>query len=117
MKSSTGGKVEMGVQENTLTGLQYLVTLYRQGHRNPVIDLAVEKLVALERQQTRRKAAELQARLTACERQYQMTSDDFYRRFRAGELGDTMEMMEWSVFYEMWVATRQRLTLLETQPA
>lgn len=107
----------MEVQEKTLTGLQYLITLYRQGHRNPVIDLTVEKLLALERQQTRRRAAELQAKLIAYEKQYQMTSDDFYRRFRAGELGDAMEMVEWSVFCEMQEATRQRLILLETQPA
>lgn len=45
---------------------------------------------------------ELEKRLQTFESQYQMSSEEFYRRFRAGELGDAMDFFEWSVFYEMW---------------
>ncbi|MFB2924018.1 hypothetical protein [Aerosakkonema funiforme] len=41
-------------------------------------------------------------RLKAFESQYQMSSDEFYQRFRSGELGDEIDFFEWSVFYEMW---------------
>jgi hypothetical protein len=41
-----------------------------------------------------------------------MSSQEFYRRFRAGELGDEMDFVEWSVFYEMYQVTRQRLDML-----
>ncbi len=34
-----------------------------------------------------------------------MTSDSFYRRFRAGMLGDGMDFVEWSIFWEMYQAT------------
>ncbi len=40
------------------------------------------------------------------------TSSEFYRRFRAGELGDEMDFVEWSVFYEMYQAILQRLEAL-----
>jgi len=50
---------------------------------------------------------ELENRLQAFEAQYQMRSDNFYQRFRAGELGDSMDFFEWSVFYEMWKAGEQ----------
>ena len=58
---------------------------------------------------------ELENRLQAFEAQYQMRSDNFYQRFRAGELGDSMDFFEWSVFYEMWKAGEQELTSPETQ--
>lgn len=41
-----------------------------------------------------------------------MTSEEFYRRFRVGELGDAMDFVEWSVFYEMSQAILQRLEVL-----
>lgn len=58
---------------------------------------------------------ELKNRLQVFEAQYQMRSDDFYPRFRAGELGDSMDFFEWSVFYEMWKAGEPELTSPETQ--
>ena len=36
-----------------------------------------------------------------------MTSDEFYRRFRAGKLGDDMVFVEWSIFWEMCQATEK----------
>ena len=54
----------------------------------------------------------LEARLSAYEGQFNMSSDDFYRRFRAGELGDEMDFVEWSVFYEMYQAILKRLDVL-----
>ncbi len=41
------------------------------------------------------------------------TDGKFTRRFRSGELGDDMEWVEWSIFYEMSATGQQRLTLLE----
>ena len=43
------------------------------------------------------------------EEQFDMSSEEFYRRFRAGELGDGMDFVEWSAFYEMYQAVRQGL--------
>lgn len=47
----------------------------------------------------------LAARLSGYEQQYGMTSHKFYRRFRSGELGDDMDLVEWSIFWEMYQAT------------
>ncbi len=44
-----------------------------------------------------------------------MTSREFYERFRTGELGDEMDFVEWSVFWDMRQATQQRLDSLVKQ--
>jgi len=45
--------------------------------------------------------ADLERRLRIFETKYQMSSDNFYQRFQAGELGDSMEFFEWNTYYEM----------------
>jgi hypothetical protein len=103
----------MASSQQTLADLQNLTTLYRQGHHSPVIERTVEKMVAFERDRARQEAAELDTKLQAYEQRHQMNSEDFYSRFRAGELGDDMDWVEWSVFYEMRANVRRRLILLE----
>jgi hypothetical protein len=58
---------------------------------------------------------ELENRLQAFEAQYQRQSEDFYQQFRAGELGDSIDFFEWSVFYEMWKDGNQELKLFQAQ--
>lgn len=105
----------MTVQTQTVNRLQSLLDLYRSGYRSPVVDQTVGKLIALEVKQCRDELQRLAARLSDYERQYEMSSDEFYRRFRAGELGDDMDMVEWSIFWDMRQATEKRLAGLAKQ--
>ncbi len=98
----------------TLDRLQGLEQLYRHGFHSVVIDQTINKLLAAEIQQTQAEQRDLQIRLSAYEEQYDMLSEEFYRRFRSGELGDGIDFVEWSVFYEMYQALLERLRLLGT---
>ena len=55
----------MTTSEQTLNDLQHLTALYRQGRRSPVVDLAVERLVTLERERARHEANEPDRKLKA----------------------------------------------------
>ncbi len=96
----------------TLDKLQSLERLYRQGFRSEVIDRAIDKLLATEIKRAHAERRDLEARLADYEKRYNMSSEEFYRRFRAGELGDGMDFVEWSVFYEMYQAILERLEVL-----
>jgi hypothetical protein len=50
--------------------------------------------------------AEMEQQLRAYEAQYGMSSDEFYRRFQAGELGDSADFFEWNTYYEMLMGDR-----------
>jgi|LGOV01.1.fsa_nt_gb AraC-like DNA-binding protein len=102
----------MEVAIRTLDKLRSLEQLYRQGFRSEVIDRTLDKLLAAEAERVLAERRDLEARLSAYEKQFNMSSQEFYRRFRAGELGDEMDFVEWSVFYEMYQVTRQRLDML-----
>jgi hypothetical protein len=73
------------------------------------------KLISLEARQCRAELQRLAARLSGYEQQYHITSDEFYRRFRAGELGDDMDLVEWSIFWDMRQMVAQRLNGLARQ--
>ena len=52
---------------------------------------------------------ELAADLRCFEEKYAMASDEFYRRFKAGQLGDDLEFFDWSSYYRMYTKTRRAI--------
>ena len=54
---------------------------------------------------------DLENRVKQYENQYPMSSEEFYPRFRSGELGDAMDYFEWNVYYEMLLAARKEISL------
>jgi hypothetical protein len=39
---------------------------------------------------------------------------EFYQQFKAGKLGDEVDFVEWSAFYQMWSDLQARLALLQS---
>lgn len=99
----------------TIDHLQRLLHLYEQGFQSDTIDHALVKLVEHAVQQARNERDRLQERLLAYERQYHMRSDEFERRFQAGELGDDANLVEWSIFYDLYRNAQQQLQALQAE--
>lgn len=93
--------------------VQTLEKLYAQGQISDVIDLALEKLLAYELGETRQQLAQLEQDLTEFERRYDLSSETFYARFQAGEMGDAMDFVDWASLHQMAERLRQRIRLLE----
>ncbi|MCL1470724.1 hypothetical protein [Argonema antarcticum] len=102
----------MSNQGTTLEKLQRLETLCRQGYASDIVELTLDKIIAYEIANAQKQAAELHAELQVFEVQYKISSQDFYSRFRQGEMGDDVDFVEWSAFYEMWLSVQQRLEIL-----
>lgn len=102
----------MTTQAATLNKLVMLEKLYQRGYCSELVDRTLDKVIALERAEAHRELMELEAHLAAFEQRYRMSSADFYRRFRQGELGDDADFFEWSALYDMADVLRQRLQML-----
>lgn len=83
---------------------------------DPVLELAIEKL--LKREATRMD--ELKQRLllqeTEFEEKYGLDSEDFYRRFEKGLMGDDLDFFEWSATVDMIANIEKRISLLRQAP-
>ncbi|MEZ4868803.1 MAG: hypothetical protein R3C14_46190 [Caldilineaceae bacterium] len=53
---------------------------------------------------------DVRRRLDELERWYGMTSAAFYRQWQRGEVDDIYEKIEWSMWYESWIATQRERT-------
>ena len=91
----------MTTKVNVLGKLHILETLYRSGYQSDVIERAIDKLIALEQDRVEHELAELKKRLQSFEAQYHISSEEFYRRYERGEMGDSADFVEWSSFYDM----------------
>jgi len=81
---------------------------------DPVIDLAIDKLLGREKERMCKIRERLEEQLVEFEQRYSLKSTDFYKSYETGEMGDTMDFIEWSATIEMLANTEKQITLLET---
>jgi hypothetical protein len=71
-----------------------------------ILSLSNEERQALEktvqRSSTAKEVQSLEERLKKFEETHQMSSEQFYQKFQAGELGDSIDFFEWNTYYEMY---------------
>lgn len=107
----------MSANVETLAKIEGLEQLYRSGYRSEVVDLTIDKLIALEVAAAQREMESLRERLASFEREYKLATDEFFQRFQSGRMGDSADLFEWSAFYQMWQSARARLSLLGAEAA
>lgn len=101
----------------TLPELKQLEQLYGAGFQDPFLDNALRKILS---RQTARDGTDLDrvsAVLAEFEQQYGMDSEQFWRRYQAGELGDEADWVEWNAFCKMKDRLQRRLQILQGDKA
>lgn len=95
-----------------LHDLECLRQLYTAELHDTFLDSALRKIID---HQITRDEADLQRvneALAQFERQYELTSEEFWQRFQAGEMTDTADFMEWNIFCKMRQRILSRLHIL-----
>ncbi|HOU12014.1 MAG TPA: hypothetical protein PKZ84_02775 [Anaerolineae bacterium] len=92
--------------------LKRLAALYQHGQTSPLMERTLHKLMTHEADVCRTHLKELRQDLAAFERQYGLNSDEFYRRFQAGQTDDRMDYVEWASLVQMTENLQARLQLL-----
>lgn len=98
-----------------IEALKSLEQLYEHGFRDAVTDAAVLKIASSQAARDEVVLRDLERDLSELEQQYNLSSDEFYERWTAGELEDKVDFMDWSALYKMANEVRQRLNLLRGQ--
>jgi len=95
-----------------LVALQNLEQLYRRGFRDPVTDAALLKVASSQAARDELVLRDLERDLHELEQQYGMSSEEFTRRWQAGQMPDAADLMDWNALYCMASQIRARLELL-----
>jgi hypothetical protein len=77
-----------------------------------VADQALLKLIRLHVQKYEKHLAEVRRELEPFEQQYGLSSAECHRRFLAGDMGDSADIMEWMGLYEDALLYHERLATL-----
>ena len=88
-----------------LDKLDSLKQLYASGFQNDFLDTALQKIVQYQVARDKADLRQVDETLGAFERRYGLSSDEFWKRFRAGEMDDIADYMEWNVLCK----ARQRI--------
>ncbi len=97
----------------TRVHLKRLERLYEKGFHDAALDLAIEKMVRRQIERDRADLKRVEQVLAEFERKYNMSSDDFWRAYQAGQLADTADFLEWNAFCKMRQRLLERLHILE----
>ncbi len=100
------------VANTTAQRLSTLAQLYQQGQSSQLMDRTLDKLLAYEAEQARLQLEAFDVDLATFERQYDMTSAEFFRRYQAGHTDDRMDYVEWASLIRMRQNLMQRLQSL-----
>ena len=109
-------KYEQTIPTSSLSQrLLTLAHLYEQDEASELMDRTLDKLLHDEADRCRQELNELQNDLKAFEEQYELSSEEFYQRFQAGETDDRMDFIEWASFYQMADSHCSQLTAHSSQ--
>ena len=100
-----------------LVTLQNLEQIYKRGFRDPVTDAALLKIASSQAARDEVVLRDLERDLLEFEQQYELSSQEFDRRWQAGEMADTADFMDWNALYQMAEQIRERLHLLRPAEA
>jgi hypothetical protein len=95
-----------------MSTLQQKVEAMEKVGASHVADQALHKLLRLHIQRYERQVATVQRELAPFEQQYGMSSAECHRRFLAGEMGDSADIMEWMGLYEDVLLYQERIGTL-----
>jgi len=82
---------------------------------DPVIEMAVNKLLSREFERVRQLTKRLSKQLMKFEEQYALQSAEFHKRYEHGEMGDSMDFVEWSATVEMLGNAKKQMAFLEPE--
>lgn len=80
---------------------------------DPVMELAIEKLLKREASRMDELKQPLLRQKTEFEEKYGLDSEEFGRRYEKGAMGDDMDYVEWSATVDMLAGIEKRLSLLQ----
>jgi hypothetical protein len=90
-----------------------LERLYRTGFQSEFLDTALRKVVARQIERDQADLVHIEDVLADLEQRYGLDSDEFWRRYQAGQMDDSADYVEWNVACKMRQRLLARLKILQ----
>lgn len=101
------------LQNQTEQALNKLTSLAKSGQTSDSFARNVHKLLGMEINQLEIDLAATEKDLSEFERQYNLSTAEFFRQWNAGKTDDRMDYVEWASLAQMAENLQKRLELLK----
>ncbi len=103
------------VSESISCNLEQLAELYRHGYESEIMRKTLNKLFKYETETCISQLRQLGNDLSDFEKQYDMSSEEFYQHFQEGKTDDKMDFVEWASLVQMSFRLGKQLELLKSR--
>lgn len=93
-------------------GVRWLAELYEKKQVSSLTAQTLNKAVEYEVSQSQAQLEEIEKALADYEKQFNMSTAEFYERYQAGQTDDSAESVEWASLAQMAESIRKRFELL-----
>jgi len=90
-----------------------LEQLYAAGLQDNFLENALRKLVARQIERDEADLAQLNEWIADYESKYSMKSEEFWDKYKAGNMADTADFMEWNALFRSRLRLLDRLKILK----
>ena len=99
-------QLTLNIPTNNKGKIQNLINIFGSN------DLFVDNFLEYHINRLKREIARMQFALNKYETKYNLTSELFYKKIEAGELGDDKDFVMWSGIYELLSESKKQLSQL-----
>ena len=93
-------------------GVRWLAELYEKKQVSSLTAQTLNKAVEYEVSQSQAQLTEIEKVLADYEKQFNLSTVEFFEHYQAGQTDDSAEIMEWASLAQMAESIRKRLALL-----
>jgi hypothetical protein len=93
-------------------GVRWLAELYEKKQISSLTAQTLNKAVEYEVSQSQTQLTEIEKVLAVYEKQFNLSTVEFFKRYQAGQTDDSAESVEWASLAQIAESIRKRLALL-----
>jgi len=93
-------------------GVRWLAELYEKKQISSLTAQTLNKAVEYEVSQSQTQLTEIEKVLADYEKQFNLSTVEFFKRYQAGQTDDSAESVEWASLAQIAESIRKRLALL-----
>jgi len=100
------GKLSLDLRPETEKSMRSVLSHYAD------IDEFFRSVLQYQRIQLSNEIIQFQSEMTDFEKKYDISTSDFYQKYKKGEMGDSKDTLLWAGVYEMYLENRNKLSEL-----
>ena len=96
-----------------LSNIRILEKYVEKNKNDRIVEGTINKIIHFKIDKYKKELKTLENDLKVFEKKYKMDTNQFFKDFEAGKLGDSIDFVEWSSIYKIYQRISERMNILK----